>query len=37
MKFGQFMSYYKRKKISKKFVKTITRKLVPGSFVFAKN
>ena len=36
MKFGQFMSYYKRKK-SKNFTKTAAWKLVPGPFVFAKN
>ena len=37
MKFGQYVSYYKRKKFIKKFTKTANRKLVPGPFVFAKN
>ena len=37
MKFDQFVSYYKRKKISKNSTKTKTRKLVPGPFAFAKN
>ena len=37
MKFGQFMSYYKRKNSSKCLTKTATTKLVPGLFVFAKN
>ena len=37
MKFGQFMSYYKRKKLSKHFAKTATWKLVPGPFVFTKD
>ena len=37
MKSGQFMSYYKRKTLSKNFVKTATWKLVPGVFVFEKN
>ena len=31
------MSYYKRKKLSKTFTKTLSGKLVPDSFVFAKN
>ena len=35
MKFGQFMSCYK-KKLSKYFTKTATWKLVPGPFVFVK-
>ena len=37
MKFGQFMWYCKRKKISKNSTKIATWKLVPGPFVFAKN
>ena len=37
MKFGQFMSYYKRKLKKKNSTKTDTLKLVPGSFVSAKN
>ena len=37
MKFGQFMSYYKRKKISKFFAKIASTKLVAGFFMFAKN
>ena len=31
------MSYYKRKKFIKKLYKNWGQKLVPGSFVFAKN
>ena len=37
MKFGQFMSYYKRKKFIKKLGKTGTWKLVPDPFVFTKS
>ena len=37
MKFGQFMSYYKRKISWKVFTKAAAWKLVPGPFVFAKN
>ena len=37
VKLGQFMSYYKRKKLSKNSKKPVTWKLVPDSFVFAKN
>ena len=37
MKFGQFVSYFKRKKIIKKFYKNYDLKLVPGPLVFAKN
>ena len=37
MKFGQYISYYKRNNFIKKFYKTTTWKLVPGPFVFAKN
>ena len=37
MEFGQFMSYYQRKKLSKNFTKTATSKLVSSPFVFAKN
>ena len=37
MKFGQFMTYYKRKNATKKFYKNSGLKLVPGPFVFAKN
>ena len=37
MKFGQFMSYYKRKNFIKNSTKITARKLVPGPFVFAKN
>ena len=37
MKFAQFMSYRKRKNFNKNSTKTATWKLVPGSFVFAKN
>ena len=37
MKFGQFMSYYKRKKLSKHFGKIATWKLVPCPFVFTKD
>ena len=36
MKFGQFISYYKRK-LSKKSTETATWKLVPDPFLFAKN
>ena len=36
-KFGQFMSYYKLKKVSKIFAKTAQWKLVPSPFVFPKN
>ena len=35
MKFGQFMSYYKKK--IKIFANTGIWKLIPGSFLFAKN
>ena len=31
------MSYYKRKILSKNFTETVTWKLIPGTFVFAKN
>ena len=38
MKFGQFMSYYRRKKIHEKdSAKTVTWKQVPGFFVFENN
>ena len=37
MEFGQFMSYYKRKKLSKYFAKTATWNLVRGPFVFTKD
>ena len=37
MKFGQFISYYKRKNYQFFFAKAATGKLVPGPFVFAKN
>ena len=37
MKFGQFISYFKRKVSSKNSTKTAAGKLVPGPFVFAKN
>ena len=37
MKFGQFMSYYKKKNSSKNSAKIAPRKLVPDPFVFAKN
>ena len=37
MKFGQFVSYYKRKSFIIKLSKNYDLKLVPGSFVFAKN
>ena len=37
MKFGQFVSYYKRKNFIIKFYKKYDLKLVPGPFVFAKN
>ena len=38
MKFGQFISYYKRKNfVEFFFTKTAAWKLVPGPFVFAKN
>ena len=37
MKFGQFTSYYKKKKIIKFFAKTSTWKLVAGLSVFARN
>ena len=38
MKFGQFMSYITKEKISSKnYAKTVAWKLVPGPFVFAKN
>ena len=37
MKFGQFMSYYKRKKLLQNLTKTAAWKLVPDPFLFAKN
>ena len=37
MKFGQFMSYCKRKNSSKNSGKSAAWKLVPGPFVLAKN
>ena len=37
MKFGQFMSYYKRKHFMKNFYKNCGVKVVPGPFAFAKN
>ena len=37
MKFGQFVSYFQRKKIIKKFYENYDLKLVPGPLVFAKN
>ena len=37
MKFAQFMSCCKRKNLTNFFTKTVTQKLVPGPFVFAKN
>ena len=40
MKFGKFMSYYKRKiiiQIKIIYAKTVTGKLVPVHLVFAKN
>ena len=37
LKFGQFISHCKRKKLSKSSTKTATCKLVPGLFVFVKN
>ena len=37
MKFGQFMSYYKRKNSIKNYTKTAEWKLFPGLFVFGKN
>ena len=37
MKSGQFMSYYKKQKLSKSFTKTASRELVLGPFVFTKN
>ena len=37
MKFGQFISYYKIKKLFKHLTKTATLNLVPGPFVFTKN
>ena len=37
VKFGQFMSYYRRKKLSKDFTQTVTWKLVPDPLVLAKN
>ena len=38
MKFGQFRSHYKKKKIHQKIsAETATQKLVPGPFVFTKN
>ena len=36
MKFGQFISYYKRK-LSKESTETATWKLVPDPFLFSKN
>ena len=37
MKSGQFMSYYKKQKLSKSFTKTASRELVLDPFVFTKN
>ena len=37
MIFDQVTSYYRGKKLSKVFTKTVTRKLVLGPFMFAKN
>ena len=37
MKFGHFMSYFKRNNLIKNSTKTAVLKLVPGPFVFAKN
>ena len=37
MKFGQFMSYYKKKNSSKSSTKTAVRKLVLGPFLFGRN
>ena len=37
MKFGQFMSYYKKKSSSKNYTKIAAWKLEPEFFVFARN
>ena len=37
MKFGQFMSHYKRKNFIKNSTKNVAGKLFPGPFKFAKN
>ena len=37
MKFGHFMSYFKRNNLIKNSTKTAALKLVPGPFVFTKN
>ena len=37
MKFGQFMSHYKKKLSSKNSAKKVAWKLVPGSLKFGKN
>ena len=37
MKFDHFMSYFKRNNFRKNSTKNVAWKLVPGTFVFAKN
>ena len=37
MKFGQFMSYYKKKNIYQNIMQKLQPEKQPGTFVFAKN